>query len=257
MNCEWGKVILLLRRELFEFRSIRVLAIFGIFGFLQCIIMFSARAHGLMEDTIFLFLIGGLCTIFTGFDLIARERELHTIDLILTQGITRGSLFLVKWITTVMLSAIGALVFCIATVIGTALAGQPILWENFLREFGIITLAMEAYAAIALVCSVVFRRPKSALIAAMSVWVVFRPPVVSLLLIHPIQSAFSLDKAATWRFVAFIPEFAFRLGLDIHKGAPTDVTIPASWPFLALTGYIVIGSILSWMIFMRQDEPIL
>ena len=256
MKCEWKKIILLLRRELFEFRSIRVLAVFGVFGFLQSICMFSARDHGLMEDTIFLYLIGGLCTIITCFDLIARERELHTIDLILTQGITRSSLFLVKWITTVILSVITALVFCVATVAGTTLAGQSILWENILREFGVIILAMEAYAAIALLCSIIFRRPKSALIAAMSVWVVFRPPVVSLLLIHPIQSALSLDKAATWKFVAFIPEFAFRLGLDIHKGAPEDVTLPGGWPFLALTGYVVIFSILAWLVFSRQDEPV-
>ena len=256
MKTEWKKFFLLIKREIFEFRSVRVVAVFGIFGLLQCLMMFSANEHGLMEDTIFLFMIGGLCTVITGFDLVTREREWHTIDLLLTQGISRGSLFWVKWTTTIVLSLMAALIFCLSTIIGTLLAGQSVLWENLLREFCVITLEMEAYAAIALVCSVVFRKPKSALITAMVIWVTFRPPVVSLLLISPIQNFLSLDKTATWRFVSFIPEFAFRLALDIHKGAPSEVTIPPGWPFLALTGYIIIGSFLSWVIFIHQDEPV-
>lgn len=257
MNVAWKKIMLLLKRELFQFRSARILLVFGIFGLVQALMMFAARAHGLMEDTMFLFFIGGLCTLITAFDLVARERETHVIDLLLTQGISRGSVFFVKWIVSLILSVLGAFIFCAATVIGTGAAGQPVLWSNVLPEFGMVTWLMATYAVIALLCSVLFRNGKSALIAATSIWVVFRPPVVSLLLIHPIQSALNLDKTATWKFVAFLPDFAFRIALDIEKATPADVTIPISWPIMALCVYFLVCSIAAWIVFLRQDEPVL
>ena len=177
MNLEPRKMIYLLRRELYEFRSSRLLAAFGIFGLLQGVIMFSARAHGRTEDTILVFLIGGLSTVITAFDLVAREREQHTIDLLLTQGVSRTSLFLAKGLTAFLFSVIGALVFCVATVSGTAIAGYPVLWGDLLPEFGMITWMMGAYAAIALACSVIFRRPKTALIGAMMTWEIGRAHV--------------------------------------------------------------------------------
>ncbi|MBA4384478.1 MAG: hypothetical protein C0410_07055 [Anaerolinea sp.] len=256
MNSEIKKMFFLLKREFFEFRSVRVLAAFGVMGILQGIIMVNSQEHGLMEDTFLIFLIGGLCTVITCFDLVSREREQHTIDLLLTQGINRGSMYLVKWITAALLSAIGALVFCFATIIGTAISGEDVLWNNFLPEFGMITWAMGSYAAIALLCSIIFRRPKSSLIAALMVWVIFRPAVFGMLVIDPIRKALNLSKTELWRVVAFIPDFAFRLGLDIEKAAPKDVIIPASWPLLALSGYILLGTLLAWLIFIRQDEPI-
>ena len=74
MNSEANKIKFLIKRELFEFRTARILFVLGKLGFLQFVTMFSARAHGLIEDTTFLFIIGGLCTVITSFDLIARER---------------------------------------------------------------------------------------------------------------------------------------------------------------------------------------
>jgi ABC-type transport system involved in multi-copper enzyme maturation permease subunit len=255
MTGEALKIAAVYRRELAEIRSPRILAVFGIFAGLQCILMMVSRSPGRAEDSYLAFMLGGLVAVMTAFDMIAKEREHHTIDLLLTQGITRHGLFTAKWLATLTLCTVAAAAAALGGIAGAAASGKPPAWGDRLAEFGMFAWLLIVYGSLSLACSTALRRGKHALIAASIIWVILRPPVIGTLLVGPISEALKLTKSQTWRIAACLPDFAFRLGLDIHRVAPSDVVIPPYLPYLVLGIYTVVFSLLAGLVFLRQDEP--
>jgi ABC-type transport system involved in multi-copper enzyme maturation permease subunit len=255
MKHEFPKIWAVLRRELWEMRSGRILAVFGLFTLFQGALMFVSKDTGRIEDAFLIFMLGGLAAVLIGFDGFAREREQRTMDLLLTQGISRWGLYAAKWLSLILLCFAAAGIAILGGMIGSLLSGKPLARLDFLAEFAATAWLLSVYGAMALTCSAALRRGKWALIAAIIVWMVFRPMVIGTLVLGPVSHSLGLSKNQTWGVAAFLPEFAFRFVLDAGHAAPPDVSVPAWFPYAALGAYLVGFSLIGWLIFRRQDEP--
>lgn len=255
MTIDFKKLFALLAREWIELRSPRVLVTLALFGLCQAIMMSAGKFHGRLEDTFLIFMVGGLAAMVVSFDAVSKEREHHTLDLLLVQGLPRAGIFLVKWITALFTGLVVALVFCIGTLVGTLLSGTPPVPGDLLAELGMTGWLMVIYSLLALACSILFRRGKWAMAGSAFAWVLLRPSLVSLLIMTPLESLLGLSREQIWGIMAYLPEFSFRLVLDPGRGMPRGVTIPTENAALALTGYLCLFTLLSAVIFFRQDEP--
>jgi len=251
-----NKVFPVFNRELMELRSGRMLAAVGLFTFLQFFLALNSKTHGRIEDVLLVFQAGGIVAVIMVFDLIARERETHTIDLLLTQGISKAGLFIAKWLAMVVFCGVGAAGFVLGNTAGTWISGAEVIWLNILAQGAMVWWLFSVYGAFSLLFSVLFRRAKWALIGAACIWVGFRPPVLALLVLNPLKEAFQWTKSQLWQVLAFMPEFAFHIGLDPVRGAPEGVTLNTSWSYVALAAYVVVLSLAAFLIFVRQDEPV-
>ena len=255
MNGEMSKMAALMRRECWELRSPRALAVLGLLAGMQCLVMAASRQAGRIEDTSVMFMLGGLVGVILAFDLVAREREHRTLDLVLTQGVSRRALFAAKWLATLGLCGAAALAATAGSLLGRLLSGKPAAWADLLAEFAMLWWLLAVFGLLALLCSVVLRRGKWALMAAAVAWAILRPPVMMLLVLAPLQEALGWDQTQLWRVLATLPEFAFRLGLDPQRGAPEGVTLAAWLPYAALAAYVAVFTATAAAVFVRQDEP--
>lgn len=245
------KILAILQRELYEFRAGRTLATLGLFAVLQLLLMLGSKTIGRLESTLLLFQLGGVMALVLCFDSLAREREHHTLDLLLTGGLPRSHLFAARWLAALGWCLVCALVLVLATGLGSWIKGQPFGAVDLLVMFAMIFWLLSVYGLLALACSVVCRRGKWALIAAVIAWVVLRPPVQALLVIGPL----GWGKQQVWSYLAWLPDFAFRMGLDPARSAPQGVIIQTYVPYLAL-GLACVGlTLLGWGVFSLQDEP--
>lgn len=255
MNGETSKVAALLRRECWELRSPRVLAALGLLAGMQCLVMAASRQTGRVEDTSVLFMLGGLVGVALAFDLVAKEREHRALDLLLTQGVSRRALFAAKWLAALGLCGAAALAATAGSLVGRILSGKPAGWSDLAAEFTMLWWLLAVFGLLALLCSVALRRGKWALMAAAVAWAILRPPVMMLLVLAPLQDALGWDQTQLWRVLAVLPEFAFRLGLDLPRGAPDTVSIEAWLPYAALAAYVAVFTAAAAAVFVRQDEP--
>jgi len=247
-------VSLVLKREMVELRSIRTLLTLGLFAALQFFLALISKAHGRAEDTLLVFQIGGIVALIIAFDLVAKEREYHTIDMLLTQGISRTGLFAAKWCAMLVFCLLGGASFLLGNVAGMLVSGAPFNVLDLAIEFGMVTWLVAIYGCIALCCSVLFRRAKMALAASIVIWMFFRPAVLALLVFNPIKAALGWDKSQLWQALAWMPEFAFHIGMDPLRGVPEGTTLQPQWCYVAMGAYIVVLSIAALTVFLRQDE---
>ena len=252
---EARKALAVYRREIAEARSPRSLAVLGMLALLQAILMFVSRSPGRVEDTTIVFMVGGLFAVLAGCDLITREREARTIDLLLVQGLTRNTLFAAKWATATTSAVVMSAALIAGGVIGATASRKHLAWSDYGLEFVMVAWFLEVYCLAALVWSVVARRGKQALAAAVVTWLAVRPPVVGLLVLKPLREAQGWSMSQAWTVLAGLPEFAFRLALDPTRGVPQGVGVPRLLPYAALTAYVAGASIAAWLIFLGQDEP--
>ena len=252
---EVRKAMAVYRREITEARSPRSLAVLGALALLQGVVMFVSRSPGRIEDTTIVFMVGGLFAVLAGYDLIAREREARTMDMLLVQGLTRNALFAAKW-TTAMTRAV-ALSAALVTggVVGAIASRKTLAWGDYGLEFLVVAWFLAVYCLAALAWSVIARRGKRALAAAVVMWLALRPPVVGLLVLKPLRDARGWTMSQAWTVLGSLPEFAFRLVLDPVRGAPHGVSVPRLLPYVALTAYVLCASVVAWLVFLRQDEP--
>lgn len=255
MKHEFSKIGALVRRELLEMRSGRMLAVFGLFALFQGVLIFVSKSIGRNEDVFLVFMFGGLAAVLIGFDGFAREREQRTLDLLLTQGISRQGLYAAKWLALMLLCTAAAGTAILGGGVGSLLSAKPVARLDFLVEFIATAWLLSIYGALALSCSAALRRGKWALIAAVVVWVAFRPMVIGTLVLGPLSDALGWSKAQTWNIAACLPEFAFRFVLDPARASPADVGVPLWIPYIAMSAYWIGFSLLGWLIFRRQDEP--
>ena len=254
MKLKLQHIFLVIRREFLDLRSPRSWLPLVLFAALQFLISAVNKSHGRVEDTVLIFQIGGILTIILAFDLIAKERENHTIDLQLTQGISRNGLFIAKWCAMVAFCLLGGLAYIIGNGLGMLIQRVPIQITDLLAESGMIAWLLSVYGSIALLFSVLFRRAKMALAGSVVVWLLFRPPVLSLLIFNPLQQVFDWSKNQLWQVLALMPEFAFRIGLEPARAIPNDVSIRAVWSFLALSAYVILLGFAAGGVFANQDE---
>jgi ABC-type transport system involved in multi-copper enzyme maturation permease subunit len=247
-------IICVLKREIMELRSWRILLTIGLFAALQFFLSIISKAHGRVEDTILVFQMGGIIAIIIGFDLIAKEREQHTIDLLLTQGITRSGLFAAKWCAMLVFCMLGGISFLLGNSLGMLLKAIPLNGWDMLVEFAMVSWLFSIYGSITLLCSVLFRKAKLALAGSILVWMFFRPPVMALLIFNPLKNAFGWSKSQLWQVLALMPEFAFHIGLDPARGVPEGVILQPVWSFLAMITYLVVLSLIAQISFLQQDE---
>ena len=252
---EASKTAAVYRREMAEARSPRSLAVLGTLALLQAFLMFVSRAPGRVEDTTIVFMVGGLFAVLAGYDLIAREREARTIDLLLVQGLTRSALFAAKWAAATTGAVIMSAALVAGGVIGAVASKKPLAWSDYGWEFVMVAWFLWVYCLAALAWSVVARRGKWALSAAVVTWLAVRPPVVGLLVLRPLREAQGWSMSQAWTVLAALPEFAFRLALDPTRGVPQGIVVPRVLPYAALTAYVAGASIVAWLVFLRQDEP--
>lgn len=255
MKHEFLKVGAVIRRELLEMRSGRILAVLGLFALFQGTLMFVSKATGRIEDVFLIFMFGGLTAVLIGFDGFAREREQRTIDLLLTQGISRRGLYAAKWLSLILLCIVAAGTAILGGMLGSLLSGKPVARLDFLAEFAATVWLLSIYGALALACSAMLRRGKWALIAAIVVWIAFRPMVIGTLVLGPVSGALGLTQTQTWHIAACMPEFAFRFVLDPGRASPSGVNVPTWLAYAALSAYLIGFSSLGWLVFRRQDEP--
>lgn len=251
------KILYVLKRELLEIRSWRMLVVLGVFTLLQCFIASASKAHGRIEDVLLVFQIGGIVAVIMGFDLVARERENHTIDLLLTQGISRAGLFACKWIAMFVFCGLGAAGYMVGNAAGSLAGGFTIHWIDLLAQGGMVWWLFSVYGAVSLLCSVLFRRAKWSLIAAACVWVAFRPPVLALVVLNPLKAAMNWSKDQLWQVLAVMPEFAFHIGLDPLRGSPDGINLQPAWSYVALAAYLIVLSLAALVVFLRQDELVI
>jgi ABC-type transport system involved in multi-copper enzyme maturation permease subunit len=255
MKREFLKIGAVIHRELSEMRSGRILAVFGLFALFQGALMFASKATGRVEDVFLIFMFGGLTAVLIGFDSFAREREQRTIDLLLTQGISRRGLYTAKWLSLILLCIAAAGTAIIGGILGSLLSGKSVAWTDFLAEFAATVWLLSIYGTLALACSATLRRGKWALIAAIVIWIAFRPMVIGNLVLGPVSDALGLSKTQTWHIAACLPEFAFRFVLEPGRASPSDVSVPIWLAYVALSTYLIGFSLLGWLVFRRQDEP--
>ncbi|MGB7540141.1 MAG: ABC transporter permease subunit [Anaerolineales bacterium] len=255
MKREISKIGAVIRRELLEIRSGRMIAVFGLFALFQGALMFVSEETGRIEDAFLIFMLGGLVAVLIGFDGISRERENRTMDLLLTQGISRWGLYTAKWISLMLLCIAAAGTAVLGGVLGSLLSGKPVARPDFLVEFAATAWLLGVYGAMALACSVMLRRGKWALIAAIVIWMVFRPMVIGMLVLGPVSNALGLSRNEIWRIAACLPEYAFRFVLDPAHASPPDVSVPAWIAYAALAAYLAAFTCIGWLAFRRQDEP--
>lgn len=250
------KILPLLRRDLAELRSPRTLAILGIFTLFQFFLSMSAKVHGRVEDSLLVFQMGGIIAVMIAFDLLSRERENHTLDLLLIQGISRSGLFFVKWLAMIIFCCLGALGFMLGDLAGMLLHGFSINGLDLIIGTGMTAWLLSFYGSVSLLFSTIFRRSKWALIGSALVWVLFRPAVLALMLITPLQKALNWSKDQVWQFLSLLPDFAYHVGLDPVRGTPQGVIIQPAWSYLALFCGVLFCSAAAAWIFARQDEPV-
>lgn len=255
MKHEFPKIWAVVRRNLLEMRSGRALAVFGLLALFQGALMFVSKAPGRVEDAFLIFMLGGLAAVLFGFDGFAREREQRTMDLLLTQGISRWGLYIAEWLSLMVLCIAVAGTAILGGMLGALLAGKAVARLDFLVEFAATAWLLAVYGAMALACSASLRRGKWALIAAVMIWMAFRPMVIGTLVLGPVSEALGLSKAQTWNIAACLPEFAFRFVLDPVRASPSDVHVPVWLAYVALSAYLIGFSLLGWLAFRRQDEP--
>ncbi len=255
MSREVPKILAVIRRDLREIRSGRFAALFGLLALLQGMLMFVSKAPNRMEDGVLIFQLGGLAAVLIGFNGFTREREQRTMDLLLTQGISRWGLYAGKWVSVIVLCVAASGTAIIGGILGSLLSGKPAARLDFLIEFAAAAWLLSVYGALALTCSVALRRGKGALMAAVIVWMVFRPMVIGNLILGPASGGLGLSQTQAWRIAACLPEFAFRFVLDPGRASPVDISVPAWLSYAALGFYLAGFSLLGWLIFRRQDEP--
>lgn len=255
MKREFPKIWAVVRRDLLEMRSGRVLAVFGLFALFQGMLMFVSKSPGRIEDVFLVFMLGGLAAVLLGFDGFSREREQRTLDLLLTQGISRGGLYMAKWLALMSLCMAAAGTAIGGGILGAWLSGKSVAGPDFLAEFAATAWLLSIYGALALTCSATLRRGKWALIAAVIIWMAFRPMVIGTLVLGPVSDWLGLSKTQTWNIAACLPEFAFRITLDPGRATPADVRVPLWLAYAALSAYLSGFSLIGWLVFRRQDEP--
>jgi len=256
MNLEFKKIATVYHREMVELRSSRSLAVFGLFAILQCLLMIVNKAPNRVENSFMIFMLGGFVGVLVCFDMITKEREHHTMDLLLTQGITRRGLFLAKWLATLSFCVIGGAAALCGGAIGSIISGKSLVWGDWLAEFIMAVWLLSIYGVLSLMYSATAKRGKWALIAASVTWFMMRPAILGQILLGPFSNYLGWSKSLTWHIAAWMPEFAFRLGLDIQRVAPDDVYIEPWLPYLVLSIYLVVLSLSAWLVFRRQDEPV-
>ena len=188
------------------------------------------------------------------FDLIAKEREKHSLDLLL-QGASRSQIYVAKGLAAVLYAFAAALLFNLVTVAGYLIKGHIPLLSDMLCEMGALWWMLAIYALLALVSSILFYQGKWSLVAVIITWVLMRPSFIAVLIFKPLENILNLTKTDLWRALSFLPEYSFRLILDPLRAVPDGVSISPWWGYVILTGYVVILTIGGWLIFRRQDEP--
>ncbi|HEX2981820.1 MAG TPA: hypothetical protein VHO48_16285, partial [Anaerolineaceae bacterium] len=121
-------------------------------------------------------------------------------------------------------------------------------------ECGMLAWLLAVYGSIALFCSVLFRQAKGALIASILAWMLLRPAVMALLVFNPLGNLLGWSQQQLWQHLAFLPEFAFQIGLEPARGVPQGVSLQAGDSFLALGVWALTFSLLAGWTFLRQDE---
>jgi ABC-type transport system involved in multi-copper enzyme maturation permease subunit len=254
MKTSLKNIHLVLRREFLELRSLKAILPIFVFAALQFFISVVSKSHGRAEDTILVFQIGGILAIILSFDLVAKERENHTIDLLLTQGISRQGLFAAKWCAMLAFCLLGGTAFLLGNALGMLMHGLSINIADLLIESAMVFWLFTVYGSCALLFSVLFRRAKMALAGSVLVWLMFRPPVLALLIFNPLKQAFHWSQTLIWQALAFMPEFAFHIGVDPIRGVPDGVSIQVAWSFFALAGYVILLGLTAVGVFTKQDE---
>ena len=255
MSGEKEKIVAVLRRELIETRSLRRMALLAAPGLLQFVAAAASANHGRVEDTYVVYMLGGMIGIVLVFDLMAKEREHHTLDILLTQGISRRGLFVAKWIGAVSICFAAATLLVAGTLLGSAISGNVLSWRDYLAEWGMIGWFLTVYGLLALLFSCALRRSKWALAGAAFAWLLVRPPFVALLVFEPLEAIVGWSRQRSWQIMAALPDFAMRIGLEPARAVPDSIHVNTSVSYVALALYALGFSLLGWWVFSRQDEP--
>ena len=139
-------------------------------------------------------------TIFLSFDVICREKETHTLSLVLSHSLPRSMLLFAKWIggyTSLLVSLLPALVLMLLFL--TASARAPLEAEHWIRLLVIIGFSfiyLSVFFTLGLLISTLTHRSSTALILVLFIWVIWvlgmpRAGTLAAKVIKPIQPAFS------------------------------------------------------------------
>ena len=112
--------------------------------------------------------------IFLSFDAICGEKETHTLSLLLSRPLRRGTLLLAKWLggyVSFLLSLFPALVLMLIYL--TVFSGVPLRAEHGIRLMGIIGLSLiylSVFFTLGLFISTITHRSATALVLAFFIW---------------------------------------------------------------------------------------
>jgi ABC-2 type transport system permease protein len=235
-------------------------------------------------------LVTPVIAIALGFDAVNAEFNQRTMSRILAQPIYRDALLLGKFLARLLALAIALLsLWLLVLGVGFLRLGLPPSGEELIRMLGFLVATIAyggVWLAVAFLCSILFRAPATAALAALGLWLVFSffwsliiKPLLATLIAGPpedifgpnlayIQTAQALDRISPNTLYAEIalallqpatrtlgPVFISQL-----RGALLGAPLPASQSFILvwpqLTGLIAAMILIfaaGYIVFQRQE----
>ncbi len=257
MNARSPRLVSLLDRDLRNTPWRRVAFFSAFISAFQAFTVFASglpRTHRINWDAAFFFLwmFAFVVGIAIGFDRISSERESRALDLILTSGVPRRTFLASKAIVVLLLATVVGIVY----VTVTSAAYAP--WAGVREALGIwphlvaISALFAAYGCLGLACSAVVRTSKRALLAASSLAIAGRPRLWEAF-VEKASSLLELGPGPTRAVKAICPEMALTYLTGVGPGDRGRGTETAAGA-LCLCGVIVLGILVAFFVFTRQDE---
>ncbi|HEX3862665.1 MAG TPA: ABC transporter permease [Stellaceae bacterium] len=230
-----------------------------------------------------------LVAIALAFDAVNGEFNRRTLSRILAQPIYRDALLLGKFFAGLLSLTIGLVsLWLLVLGLGLLLLGVPPSTEETIRMLGFLVATIAyggVWLAVALLCSVIFRAPATAALAALGIWLVFAlfwsfiTPMLANLLAGPPEGMFGprmaymqtqtiIDRLSPNTLyaesaLALLQPATRALGpvlISQLQGALLGAPLPASqsfiliWPQLTgLIATVIVIFVITYIVFQRQE----
>lgn len=191
---------------------------------------------------------GSVVALTLSYDGISADRELKLMDLILTSGVSKRSVYLGKVVTGFVVSVAFALLYSLAIVlIYFILSGEILLSLKALRYIGPITAFMMMFSMLGLTLSVALRSSKASLITSIFVGA-FMMPRLFISIVDGINALFGFGQPVLERVYMLSPA----LILNALNGYSDTKTV--LWGLLLFATYVIGSMVTGMRIFQKQDE---
>lgn len=243
---------ILLARDIRNSMNLRVFMVLAVIIVIQLFFdLVGGLPGGSLDSQIMffpLFMFGPFIAIVVTFDMISRDREGKIMDFILTTPVSKPSIVIGKIITIILLmSAFSFIYIGIGTIVSYLISKQLFIWES-LRLLAAMEALLVIYGLWGFLCSIIFRKSKISLFAAIGVSLFLKPQLMNTVATEA-GKIIGIPEAQITKGLMLLPE-----GIMYSILNPANEGVNFTWGMGFLVFHLIFLSFMAFNIFGRQEE---